>query len=57
MNMTHAAEQLYIHRTTFCRRMEQIYRLTGISEINSDLMLEMLLSLKLLEKAEKQETS
>ena len=49
MNMTRSAQELYIHRTTFCRRMEQICRLTGISEFSSDLTLELLLSLKLLE--------
>lgn len=49
MNMTRSAQEMYIHRTTFCRRMEQICRLTGISEFSSDLTLELLLSLKLLE--------
>ena len=49
MNMTHAADQLYIHRTTFCRRMEQISHLTGITELTSDLTLDLLISLKLLE--------
>lgn len=51
MNMTHAADQLYIHRTTFCRRMEQISHLTGITEFTSDLTLDLLISLKLLEEA------
>ena len=50
MNMTHAADQLYIHRTTFCRRMEQISHLTGITEFTSDLTLDLLISLKLLEE-------
>ena len=54
MNMTRAADQLYVHRTTFCRRMEQISRLTGIAEFSSGLTLDLLLSLKLLEKGQKQ---
>ena len=53
MNMTHAADQLYIHRTTFCRRMEQISHLTGITEFTSDLTLDLLISLKLLEEAQR----
>lgn len=44
------ADQLYIHRTTFCRRMEQIQKLTGLSQISGELALDLLLSLKLLER-------
>ncbi len=52
MNMTRAAEKLYVHRTTFCRRMDQIHRLTGIYEASGEQLLAIGLSLRLLEENE-----
>ena len=49
MNMTQAAERLYIHRTTFCRRMDQIHRLTGFYDAGPEQLLEIGLSFPLLE--------
>ena len=46
--MTAAAEKLYIHRTTFCRRMNQIRRLTGLNMSDRDTVLTLLLSYRML---------
>lgn len=35
-NMTAAADAIYIHRTTFCRRMDQIRKITGLDLNNPD---------------------
>ena len=48
LNMTAAAEKLYIHRTTFCRRMNQIRRLTGLNMSDRDTVLTLLLSYRML---------
>ena len=29
-NMSAAADAIYVHRTTFCRRMDQIKKITGL---------------------------
>ncbi|HCT90638.1 MAG TPA: hypothetical protein DF613_04530 [Lachnospiraceae bacterium] len=47
LNMTAAAGQLYIHRTTFCRRMDHIRRLTGLDTADPDTILTLLLSYRL----------
>lgn len=47
LNMSAAAQKLYIHRTTFCRRMEKIKELTGLDLEDSDVILELSLSYRL----------
>ena len=47
-NTTHAANELFIHRTSFMRRMAQIQELTGIHLENPDEVLHLLLSAKLM---------
>ena len=47
-NTTHAADELFIHRTSFMRRMAQIQNLVGIDLDNPDEVLHLLLSAKLL---------
>lgn len=47
MNMTAAAERIYVHRTTFCRRMDHIRRLTGLDIEDPDTILMLLLSYRL----------
>ncbi|MCD8363717.1 MAG: helix-turn-helix domain-containing protein [Lachnospiraceae bacterium] len=47
MNMTSAAEKLFIHRTSFCRRMSRILKLTEIKLDDPDTILELLLSFHL----------
>ena len=49
-NMSAAAEKLYIHRTTFCRRMDKIRELTGIDLDHADTILLLQLSFSLEEK-------
>lgn len=49
MNMTTAAKKLYIHRTSFCRRMNHIQELTGLDYENPDVVLDLLLSFRILE--------
>lgn len=48
LNMTAAAERLYIHRTTFCRRMNHIRKLTGLDMNDQDTILTLLLSYRLM---------
>jgi purine catabolism regulator len=47
MNMTRAAENLYIHRTTFCRRMDHIRKLTGLELEDPDTVLTLQLSCRI----------
>ena len=47
-NTTHAANELFIHRTSFMRRMAQIQNLAGIDLDDPDEVLYLLLSAKLL---------
>ena len=47
-NTTHAADALFIHRTSFMRRMAQIQNLVGIDLDDSDEVLYLLLSAKLM---------
>lgn len=47
-NTTHAADELFIHRTSFMRRMAQIRNLTEVDLNNPDEVLHLLLSAKLL---------
>ncbi len=47
MNMTRAAESLYIHRTTFCRRMDHIRKLTGLDLEDPDTVLTLQLSYRI----------
>lgn len=47
MNMTAAAEQIYVHRTTFCRRMDHIRRLTGLDIEDPDTILILMMSYRL----------
>ncbi len=47
MNMTAAAERIYVHRTTFCRRMNHIRSLTGLDLDDPDTVLELMLSYRL----------
>ena len=49
-NITQAAEALFIHRTTLFRRMNQIKELTGLDLDDSDLMLELQLSYRILDR-------
>lgn len=49
-NVTQAAEALFIHRTTLFRRMNQIKELTGLDLDDSDLMLELQLSYRILNR-------
>lgn len=44
LNMTAAAEKLYIHRTSFCRRMNHIRKLVDIDINDPNTILELLLS-------------
>ena len=43
-NMTKAAGKINIHRTTFCRRMDQIRKLTKLDLENSEVMFQLLIS-------------
>lgn len=43
-NATHAAQKLFIHRTTLFRRLERIQELTSLDLENEDLILLLLLS-------------
>lgn len=47
LNMTAAADQLYIHRTSFCRRMDHIRQLTGLNFDSPDTILSLLLTFHL----------
>ncbi|MGN0362122.1 MAG: PucR family transcriptional regulator [Bilifractor sp.] len=47
LNMTKAAEKLYVHRTTFCRRMDHIRRLTGLDLEDPDTLLTLQISYRL----------
>ncbi len=47
-NITHAAEKVFVHRTTFVRRMERIKELTKVNLEDPDEILQILLSYKLL---------
>lgn len=47
LNMTLASNKLYIHRTSFCRRMNTIKKLTGLDLTDSDTILTLLLSFRL----------
>lgn len=47
LNMTAAAERLYIHRTTFCRRMNHIRKLTCLDFSDPDTTPTLLLSYRL----------
>ena len=51
LNMTAASERLYIHRTTFCRRMRQIRTLTGLNPDDPDTVLSLMLSFRLWKEA------
>ena len=46
-NMTLAADRIFIHRTTFCRRMERIRELTGADPDSREQMFELELALRL----------
>ena len=46
-NMTAAADAIYIHRTTFCRRMDQIKKITGLDLNDPDTALLLELSYQL----------
>ncbi len=47
LNMTAAAEELFIHRTSFCRRMNQIRKLTSVKLDDPDEILTLILSYRL----------
>jgi len=47
LNMTSAAEKLYIHRTSFCRRMNHIRKLVNIDISDPNTILELQLSYQL----------
>lgn len=47
LNATLAADSIFIHRTTFCRRMEKIRALTGVDTDDPDTVLQLLLSYRL----------
>ena len=47
-NTTHAANELFIHRTSFMRRMAQLEKLVNVDLSDSDQVLHLLLSAKLL---------
>ena len=42
-NMSAAADAIYIHRTTFCRRMDQIKKITGLDldDLSTVILLEL----------------
>ena len=48
-NVTQASETLFIHRTTLFRRLNQIRELTGLDLDDTDLMLELSLSYRIME--------
>ena len=48
-NVTQAAQALFIHRTTLFRRLNQIRELTGLDLDDTDLMLELQLSYRIME--------
>ena len=54
MNMTRAAENLYIHRTTFCRRMDHIRKLTGLELEDPDTVLTLQLSYRIRKNVNRQ---
>ena len=54
MNMTRAAENLYIHRTTFCRRMDHIRKLTGLELEDPDTVLTLQLSYRIRKNVKEQ---
>lgn len=54
-NASEAAQKLYIHRTTFIRRMERIEKLISLDLGNPDELLYLLLSYKMLEGKEKKD--
>lgn len=54
-NASEAAQKLYIHRTTFIRRMERIESLISVKMNDPDELLHILLSYKLLERKEKKD--
>ena len=47
-NMTEASKKLYIHRTSFCRRMNQIRKLTGVPLEKPDVVFLLSLSCQIL---------
>ena len=47
LNMTEASERLFIHRTSFCRRMTQIRKLTGLDFTDEDTILMLQLSCRI----------
>ncbi len=47
LNMTAAADAIYIHRTTFCRRMDRIREITGLNLEEPGTILELLISYQL----------
>ena len=47
LNMSLAADRMYIHRTSFCRRMDRIRELTGLDLNDHDKMLELEIALRL----------
>ena len=49
LNMTAAAESMYVHRTTFCRRMDRILALTSLKLNDPDTLMELMISLRLTE--------
>lgn len=51
-NASEAAQKLYIHRTTFIRRMERIEKLISLDPGNPDELLHLLLSYKMFERKE-----
>ncbi|MBQ8974472.1 MAG: helix-turn-helix domain-containing protein [Oscillospiraceae bacterium] len=48
LNLTAASQKLYIHRTSFCRRMEQIRKLTGLDLHEPDTVFMLQLSCRIL---------
>lgn len=50
LNMTKASERLYIHRTTFCRRMDHIRKLTGLNLGDPDTILSLQISYRIRKK-------
>ncbi len=46
-NMTTAADAIFVHRTTFCRRMDHIRKMTGIDLEDTDTLILLELSYRM----------
>ncbi|MEG2259738.1 MAG: helix-turn-helix domain-containing protein, partial [Oscillospiraceae bacterium] len=57
LNAVQTSKQLFIHRSTFLYRLDKIRELTGIELDNRDTLLYLMLSFKMIEASEVEQTS